>query len=114
MFKRSFSGRLTRVKRTSTIAIINSTNALGLELISQLLQYSPLSGQTEPAQIKAIVSPIYNARDIDSLNYLQEKHSLASSSNHCEIYEVDPLIAHSYDKILQDCDYVSCCLSLFS
>ena len=108
-----------------TICLLKPLSLLGLEILSQLLFpslssiplttndptaskiRSPCSSQQSSYHIKAIVEPIYNARDLDDLIQIQNLLSSSSSQLHqLEIFEVNSLIPNSYTKIIQDCDYV--------
>lgn len=109
-----------------TICLLKPLSLLGLEILTQLLFPSfssiPLTTNDPTAskmrspshslqasssyRIKAIVEPIYNARDLDDLIQIQNLLSSSSQLHQLEIFEVNSLIPNSYTKIIQDCDYV--------
>jgi hypothetical protein len=104
-----------------TICLLNPSSSLGLEILTQLLAPSKpslSSGTPEdtaskhlflssPQQyhIKAVVEPIYSARDLDDLIEIQNQFS-SSPLHRLDIFEVNSLIPNSYTKIIQYCDYV--------
>jgi hypothetical protein len=109
----------TSLPSVTTICILNPTSFLGLEILTQLLIPSSLSSVNiddsaskimspsfqQRYHIKAIIEPLYNARDLDDLIHIQNQ--LSSSPLHSlDIFEVNSLIPNSYTKILQNCDYV--------